>query len=97
MQLNPQQKFSEIVLMIRESHNNAAKAVNTELINLYWNVGQYISKQLLSATWGDKTVEELAAFIQKEYPEVKGFNRRGLYRMKQFYEIYSFLYLCHQR
>jgi predicted nuclease of restriction endonuclease-like (RecB) superfamily len=89
MQLDRQQQFSEIVLMIRESQYNAAKAVNTELINLYWNVGQYISKQLASATWGDKTVEELAAFIQKEYPEIKGFNRRGLYRMKQFYETYT--------
>lgn len=89
MQLSQQQNFSEIVLMIRESHSNAVKAVNTELINLYWNVGQYISKQLASATWGDKTVEELATFIQKEYPEIKGFNRRGLYRMKQFYETYT--------
>lgn len=89
MQLDKRQQFSEIVLMIRESHYNAAKAVNTELINLYWNVGQYISKQLASATWGDKTVEELAAFIQKEYSDVKGFNRRGLYRMKQFYETYT--------
>ncbi len=89
MQLDKRQQFSEIVLMIRESHYNAAKAVNTELINLYWNVGQYISKQLASATWGDKTVEELATFIQKEYTEVKGFNRRGLYRMKQFYETYT--------
>jgi predicted nuclease of restriction endonuclease-like (RecB) superfamily len=89
MQLDKRQQFSEIVLMIRESHYNAAKAINTELINLYWNVGQYISKQLASATWGDKTVEELAAFIQKEYPDVKGFNRRGLYRMKQFYETYT--------
>lgn len=89
MQLSQQQQFSEVVLMIRESHYNAAKAVNTELINLYWNVGQYISKQLISAIWGDKTVEELATFIQKEYPEIKGFNRRGLYRMKQFYETYT--------
>lgn len=89
MQLSQQQNFSEIVLMIRESHSNAVKAVNTELINLYWNVGQYISKKLASATWGDKTVEDLATFIQKEYPKIKGFNHRGLYKMKQFYETYT--------
>ena len=83
-----QQQFSEIVSMIRQSQYNAIKTVNTELINLYWNVGNYISKQLASTTWGDRTVEELAAFIHKEYPEIKGFNRRGLYRMKQFYETY---------
>ena len=59
------------------------------MIDLYWNVGRYISIKIANATWGDKTVEELAAFIQKGYPEIKGFNRRGLYRMKQFYETYS--------
>jgi hypothetical protein len=41
------------------------KAVNKEMINLYWNVGQYISNQVLNATWGDKTVDDLAHFIQK--------------------------------
>ena len=39
--------------------------------------------------WGDKTVCELAFFIQKEFPELKGFNRRGLYRMRQFFETYK--------
>lgn len=89
MELSQQQQFSEIISMIRQSQYNAVKAVNKEMINLYWNVGQYISNQVSNATWGDKTVDELAHFIQKEYPEIKGFNRRGLYRMKQFNETYS--------
>jgi hypothetical protein len=59
------------------------------MINLYWNVGKYLSIQLSNATWGDRTVDELANFIQRKYPEIKGFNRRGLYRMKQFFETYS--------
>ena len=41
------------------------------------------------AEWGDKTVNELADFIQKNNPELKGFNRAGLYRMIQFYETYA--------
>ncbi len=89
MQLDIQKQFNDIVLLIKQSQNNATQAVNTELINLYWNVGAYISLQLTNASWGDKTVDELAAYIQKEYPELKGFNRRGLYRMKKFYETYS--------
>lgn len=56
------------------------------MINLYWNVGAYINKQLASAGWGKKTVDELADFIQKNHPDLKGFTRRGLYRMKQFYQ-----------
>ena len=89
MKLDKQKQFSEIIQLIKNAQSNAVIAVNAELVNLYWNVGKYINKQLSSATWGDKTVEELASFIQKEYPEIKGFNRRGLYRMKQFYETYS--------
>ena len=48
----------------------------------------YLSKQLANANWGEKTIDELAKFIQENYPDLKGFNRRGLYRMTQFYETY---------
>lgn len=82
-------RFTDIVLLIKQSRNNAIKAVNTELINLYWNVGAYIKQKLTVSEWGDKTVEELANFIQQNNPELKGFNRRGLYRMIQFYETYN--------
>lgn len=87
MELNKQ--FSEIIALIKLSRGNAIKAVNVELINLYWNVGAYITHQLAKANWGEKTVSELADYIQKNHPELKGFNRRGLYRMKQFYETYN--------
>lgn len=89
MQLDKQKDFSHIIRLIKDAQAHAVKAVNTELINLYWNVGLYISDQLANASWGDKTVDELADFIQKEHPDIKGFNRRGLYRMKQFYETYN--------
>ncbi|WP_116788991.1 PDDEXK nuclease domain-containing protein [Flavobacterium psychrotrophum] len=80
--------FIEIVQIIKQSRTNAIKAVNAELINLYWNVGRYISNKLNHADWGDKTVTELSAYIQRNNPELKGFNSRGLYRMIQFYESY---------
>lgn len=80
--------FLDIINLIQHSRNNAVRAVNTELINLYWNVGAYIKQKLAVSEWGDKTVDELANFIQKTNPELKGFNRRGIYRMIQFYETY---------
>lgn len=83
-------RFSDIIQLIQQSRYNAIKAVNVELINLYWNVGAYIKQKLSVAEWGDKTVDELAEFIQRNNPELKGFNRAGLYRMVQFYEIYAF-------
>ena len=63
--------------------------VNTELINLYWNVGEYISRKVANANWGDGTIDELSDLIQKEHPDLKGFNRSGLYRMRRFYETYA--------
>ena len=84
-----QDQFSNIISLIRQSQANALRSVNTELINLYWQVGEYISRQLAGAAWGEKTVDELAEYISNHHPEIKGFNRRGLYRMKQFYELYN--------
>lgn len=83
------QQFSEIVQLIRQSRNNALKAVNTELINLYWNVGAYIAKQIENANWGQSIVKELADFIAHKEPELKGFSDKNLWRMKQFYEAYK--------
>lgn len=80
--------FIEIAQLIKQARNNALKTINTELINLYWNVGFYISVKIKNAEWGDKTVSELANFLQKNHSELKGFNRAGLYRMVQFYESY---------
>ncbi|MCH5685471.1 PDDEXK nuclease domain-containing protein [Niabella sp. W65] len=82
-------RFSDVINLIQQSRVNAIKTVNTELINLYWNVGAYIKQKLSVAEWGDRTVDELAGFIQKNNPDLKGFNRRGLYRMVQFYDTYA--------
>jgi len=83
------QQFTEIVSMIKAAQANAYRAVNTELINLHWNIGAYIHSQIETAKWGDKTVSELAKFIKETNPDLKGFDRRGLYRMKQFYQTYQ--------
>ena len=89
IEYNQQEQFYEIVHLIKNAQTNAVRSINVEMINLYWNIGQYINLQLSSAAWGDKTVDELADYIGQKHPEIKGFNRRGLYRMKQFYETYS--------
>ena len=65
------------------------KAVNAELINMYWEVGKYLSSLVENSSFGDKVIDEVAAYIAESNPTIKGFNRRGLYRMKQFYETYK--------
>jgi predicted nuclease of restriction endonuclease-like (RecB) superfamily len=84
-----EQHFTDIIQLIKQSRSNAIKAVNTELINLYWNIGEYISKRVETTEWGQSVVKELAHYIQKTEPEIKGFSDKNLWRMKQFYETYK--------
>lgn len=81
-------RFTDIIQLIKQSRTNAIKAVNTELINLYWAIGEHISKKIEQSEWGDSVVTELANFIQKQEPEIKGFSDKNMWRMKQFYETY---------
>lgn len=82
-------RFTDIIQLIKQSRTNAIKAVNAELINLYWNIWEYISKKIEQSEWGDSVVTELANFIQAQEPEIKGFSDKNIWRMKQFYEIYK--------
>ena len=78
-----------LIKIIDESRKNAFKKVNEELIRMYWNVGEYLSNESQKAEFGDAYIDSVAKEIQDAFPGIKGFNRRGLYRMKQFYEIYA--------
>jgi predicted nuclease of restriction endonuclease-like (RecB) superfamily len=80
--------FKNIVTLIIQARNKAFSKVNTELILLYFNVGHIVSEKVASGAWGEGIVNELAVYINEEMPYLTGFNRRGLYRMKQFYETY---------
>lgn len=82
-------QFQQIVDIIESAKERAYRKVNEELILMYRDVGEYISKQSENAEYGDAFVQKLADFFAANYPELKGFNRRGLYRMKQFYELYK--------
>ena len=81
--------FKQIVRLIEESRTRALRKVNAELVTLYYQIGQIVSEKVANGVWGEKTVDELAKFINAKMPGLKGFTRRGLYRMKQFYETYS--------
>ena len=82
-------QFTEVVTLIQQARSRAVQRVNAELIDLYWNVGAYIDQKVAASEWGDGTVNQLADFTQQRYPDLRGFNRRGLYRMRQFYGTYQ--------
>lgn len=89
MSLPTQNHFDKITNIIETARNNALQAVNTELIKMYWNVGEYLYELTSNSAYGDKVIDEIAEYIAQSNPTIKGFNRRGLYRMRQFYEAYK--------
>jgi predicted nuclease of restriction endonuclease-like (RecB) superfamily len=86
--LTPNPDFAEITRLIDSARQRAYQAVNTTLIELYWQVGAYLSGKIAAVEWGEGVVEQLAQHIASTQPGLKGFTRRNLFRMRQFYETY---------
>ncbi|MBR0148639.1 MAG: DUF1016 family protein [Lachnospiraceae bacterium] len=82
-------EFPEIAQIINKARGDAFQRVNEVLILMYNEIGKYLSEQSKTAIYGDAYVDSLSEYIQHEFPGIKGFTRRGLYRMKQFYEAYE--------
>jgi predicted nuclease of restriction endonuclease-like (RecB) superfamily len=83
-----QPQFTEVLTLIQSTQQKVIATTNQELIKLYWSIGKYISDRIADSEWGQKTIEQLAVFIQAQEPGIKGFEKRNLYRMRQFYETY---------
>ena len=79
-------RFNEVLALIQSARQQAVHAVNTRLIELYWQVGGYISRKIELAEWGDSVVSQLADHLAKTQPGLRGFTRPTLFRMRQFYE-----------
>ncbi|HKI21656.1 MAG TPA: DUF1016 N-terminal domain-containing protein, partial [Isosphaeraceae bacterium] len=80
--------FDEVLRLIDAARTHAVAAVNTTLIQLYWSIGEYISRKIESAAWGEGVVDQLAAHIARTHPGMRGYTRANLFRMRQFYESY---------
>ena len=83
-----QNQFDEIIEWIDQARFRAMRAVNVEMIGLYWDIGAYVSQRVQTVGWGKRVVAEFAAFLQAHYPTSKGFSAQNIWRMKQFYETY---------
>ena len=81
-------QFDEIVEIIDNARSRAMRAVNAELINMYWEIGTYISQKVEADGWGKSVVTEFSEFLRHRYPASKGFSAQNIWRMKQFYETY---------
>lgn len=84
----PSRDFDEVVQMIAAAKQRTYSAVNSMLVELYWQVGAYIHNKLESAAWGEGVVEQLAKHLKTTQPGLRGFMRANLFRMRQFYATY---------
>lgn len=79
----------EITARIRSAQYEALKAVNREMIALYWEIGKRITEQQTASGWGKSVVENLSRDIQKEFPGIQGFGVRNMWDMARFYAEYQ--------
>jgi len=80
-----QQHFEQIRQLIKVGQAKALQAAYLQQLTVYWQLGAYIHHRLEGSDWGERVVEELAIWLKETDPSLKGFDRRTLYRMKEFY------------
>jgi predicted nuclease of restriction endonuclease-like (RecB) superfamily len=80
--------FDEVLRLIETARTRAFVAVNTTVIQLYWSIGEYISRKIADEDWGKGTVTALADHIRRRHPGRSGFSASNLWRMRQFFELY---------
>ncbi|MDI6737388.1 MAG: PDDEXK nuclease domain-containing protein [Nanoarchaeota archaeon] len=81
--------LKEIKERIRTAQYAALKAVNKQLVLLYWDIGRIIVKKQKDSIWGNAIVELLSKDLQSEFPGIKGFSAPNLWRMRMFYQAYA--------
>jgi predicted nuclease of restriction endonuclease-like (RecB) superfamily len=64
-------------------------AVNQELLHLYWDLAELIVLKQQEATWGDRFLSQMSKDLQAEFPDTKGFSKRNLELMRQWYRFWS--------
>jgi hypothetical protein len=81
--------FAALKERILHARTSAARAVNRELVLLYWDIGRAIVEKQQKAEWGESVVERLAAELRTEFPDMSGFSARNLRDMKRMWLAYS--------
>ena len=90
LKLNTEYKvwLAEVKTRIRQSQIKAALSVNSQMIMLYWEIGRQIVEKQEKAQWGSRLIEQLSKDLNDEFPDIKGFSRANLFRIKKFYQFY---------
>ena len=88
VRIQAQPGFQDVLSFIQQARHRALQAVHTELMELYWRIGEHLSSRIQAEGWGQGTVKELAGWIQVQEPGIKGYSAQNLWRMRQLVETY---------
>ncbi|MEA1972817.1 MAG: DUF1016 N-terminal domain-containing protein [Candidatus Cloacimonadota bacterium] len=80
---------AEIKEQVKSAQLNAASSINSTLMKLYWNLGEKIVIKQSSSKWGSSIINELSKELHYEFPKIKGFSKRNIYAIRQWYLFYS--------
>jgi predicted nuclease of restriction endonuclease-like (RecB) superfamily len=81
--------IAHIATVIEKAQMKAFQAVNREMIDMYWEIGRYISEKAKNENWGRSLVASLAKAIQQRFVGIRGFSASNIWRMQRFYELYA--------
>jgi len=81
--------ITEIKEKISSAQIKASLSVNSEMLKLYWDLGQSISEKLSVSNWGTKVVENMSKDLQNTFPNLDGFSKRNLLFMRQWFDFYQ--------
>ncbi|MEA3443332.1 MAG: PDDEXK nuclease domain-containing protein [Bacteroidota bacterium] len=84
--------IKELKSKIHAAHQKIAFSINSQLLEMYWGIGKDISEKQDKSEWGSKFIEQIALELKHEFPEIKGFSRRNIYAIRQWYKFYSMKY-----
>src|SRR5690606_41539371 len=73
---------------IKSAQLKAAVTVNSQLLELYWDLGKDIAQKQKEANWGDAILEQLSVDLKLAFTQIKGISRRNLYAIKKWYNFY---------
>ncbi len=82
-------EFAFVMHIIEMHRSQAVQAINHASLLTAWEVGAYVSDKIKNAHWGAKVVQQLAEYIHTQNPTLKGWSKKSIYRMVNFYEAYS--------
>ena len=83
------QDFASVLQIIEQNRSQAVQMINHASVLTAWQVGAFVSDRIKNAAWGSKVVQQLAEYIHTQNPTLKGWSKRTIYKMVQFYETFT--------